>query len=751
MKLSTLFLMGTLTTTAWTAAAVCQELPVAQVSSAAQANPHTKAVVPTLVRFAGQISGVDDAAKIVSLRFSLYDSLDSTSPLWTETQQVSVDERGRYTVLLGNNTDGVLPGLSFVTGEARWIGVTLVGNEGEKEQPRVVVVSVPYAMKAADAETLGGLPASAFLQQRTVTGKSAGALRLSSSSAAGLETSGAVSDGTNTPNFIAKFTGTDTIANSAIFESGGLVGIGTTTPGRTLHLKSSAPALRIEDTNFPNSFWELQQSAFNNDYFGFLRYEAGNAVESKSLVLSNTGLLGIGTGTPQRPLHIKNAAPAIRLEDTHFPSAFWELQQSAFVNDQFGFLRYENGAAVPTKSMVISPSGLMGVGTVFPQAKLEVAGSLRISGNGNALTFPDGTNQFTAFTPGATISGNTSAGVVTASQTHAGAGAYSAATPPPSALSGSSTATSGVATGVFGTSSSADGYGALGQNVANSGNAIGIFGISAISPTGVGVWGESQSTTVPSGGGPVGVYGHSLSSVGTGVFGYADASSGDAVGVFGRSISNGGTGVWGEATNASGVNFGVFGRIVSLDANAAAGVFDTATGGNILIGRSGSTPTKVFRVDSTGKGFFNGGNVTGGADFAESVSVRDEKSQYQPGDVIAVDTDGVRQFTLTTKPYSTLVAGIYSTKPGVLATPHVADDPRIAGQEIPLAVVGIVPCKVTAENGEIHAGDLLVSSSTPGYAMKGTDRNRMTGAVVGKALQNMSGKTGVIEVLVSLQ
>lgn len=48
-------------------------------------------------------------------------------------------------------------------------------------------------------------------------------------------------------------------------------------------------------------------------------------------------------------------------------------------------------------------------------------------------------------------------------------------------------------------------------------------------------------------------------------------------------------------------------------------------------------------------------------------------------------------------------------------------------------------------------GDLLVTSSTPGYAMKGTDRNRMLGAVVGKALEPLSDGKGVIQVLVTLQ
>ena len=178
-----------------------------------------------------------------------------------------------------------------------------------------------------------------------------------------------------------------------------------------------------------------------------------------------------------------------------------------------------------------------------------------------------------------------------------------------------------------------------------------------------------------------------------------------------------------------------------------------AATGSLLLGRTSTAVgfANVFRVDTAGKGFFNGGTQTGGADFAESVTVKNEKSDYQPGDVIAIDITGVRRFGKISAPYSTLVAGIYSTKPGVLATPHTMEDSRIKNDEIPLAVVGIVPCKVTNENGQILAGDLLVSSSRAGYAMKGTDRKRMTGAVIGKALQPMTGASGVIEVLVSLQ
>jgi len=68
-----------------------------------------------------------------------------------------------------------------------------------------------------------------------------------------------------------------------------------------------------------------------------------------------------------------------------------------------------------------------------------------------------------------------------------------------------------------------------------------------------------------------------------------------------------------------------------------------------------------------------------------------------------------------------------------------------------MAVVGIVPCKVTTENGPIAVGDLLVTSSKLGRAMKGTDRRRMLGTVVGKALERLDHGDGVIQVLVTPQ
>jgi hypothetical protein len=195
--------------------------------------------------------------------------------------------------------------------------------------------------------------------------------------------------------------------------------------------------------------------------------------------------------------------------------------------------------------------------------------------------------------------------------------------------------------------------------------------------------------------------------------------------------ANGGIGVLGEADCP----------------NCVAGVFNHGAGGNVLVGLSFGQ--NVFRVDGSGNTFANSYNI-GGADFAESMAVAGERSRYEPGDLLVIDISGNRRAKLSDRAYSPFVAGIYSTKPGVLASQYKMDDPNLT-KEVPLAIVGIVPCKVSAENGPIKVGDLLVSSSTPGYAMKGTDRSQMLGAVVGKALEPLREGKNVIQVLVTMQ
>ena len=239
------------------------------------------------------------------------------------------------------------------------------------------------------------------------------------------------------------------------------------------------------------------------------------------------------------------------------------------------------------------------------------------------------------------------------------------------------------------------------------------------------------------------------------IWGYTERTDGAAVLGQSNNTSNtypanwgvnfgGGAGVVGEVRNTSSnypaiwaLQYGI-GSALLIDHQGSAG--------NIFTGRSGGV--NQVRIDKTGKGFFNGGTQTGGADVAEAFNVEGMVQEYEPGDVLVISTRDDRTVTKSSNPYSTLVVGVYATKPGVLLTEHNVDDPL--KDNIPMGVIGVIPTKVCSENGSIHRGDLLVTSSVPGYAMKGTDREKLTGAVIGKALENFDGNgTGKIKVLVN--
>jgi hypothetical protein len=199
--------------------------------------------------------------------------------------------------------------------------------------------------------------------------------------------------------------------------------------------------------------------------------------------------------------------------------------------------------------------------------------------------------------------------------------------------------------------------------------------------------------------------------------------------------------IWG--INSSGNNYQYFSGSVGIGTTTPSAMLEV-NGGLKLTSGSGASIT--FQDGTTQSTAYTG--VTCGGDYAESVDVTGDRTKYAPGDVLVLDTDNPGKILKSIEPYSTAVAGIYSTKPGTVGRRQLTSK---SDAEIPMAMIGVVPTRVTAENGAIHVGDLLVSSSKPGYAMKGTDRSRMLGAVIGKAMGTLDSGTGVIEVLVTLQ
>lgn len=144
------------------------------------------------------------------------------------------------------------------------------------------------------------------------------------------------------------------------------------------------------------------------------------------------------------------------------------------------------------------------------------------------------------------------------------------------------------------------------------------------------------------------------------------------------------------------------------------------------------------------------GTYVAGSDFAETFAVEDE--QCEPGDVVVLAGTGGRVIRKSRKPNDPRLVGVYSTRPGILGADK-GGETRIDPGEIPVAITGIVPVRVTTENGPIAPGDLLTTSSTPGYAMKaiGIVASGVivhpTGTILGKALHGLEDGQGVIDIL----
>ncbi len=168
---------------------------------------------------------------------------------------------------------------------------------------------------------------------------------------------------------------------------------------------------------------------------------------------------------------------------------------------------------------------------------------------------------------------------------------------------------------------------------------------------------------------------------------------------------------------------------------------ETHSTGNLAVFKAGNPGTvNVARIDVTGRGFFNGGTQNSGADLAEAFDVEGNISNYEPGDVLVISLDKERAVAKSTGAYSTLVLGVYATKPGVLLTEENIE--HTLQDKVPMGVIGVIPTKVCIEGGDIKKGDLLVTSSITGVAMKADSEKVRPGQIIGKALADYSG-TGV--------
>jgi len=340
---------------------------VAMTGLHAQQTPSTSPVLTPVPRVMW-LSGVfrpatGPVAPLESVTVAIYRERDGGDVLWHETQPVAMEAGGRYNLLMGSTVADGLPLELFASGEPRWIGIT-INRPGEVEQPRVPLASVPYALKAADADTLGGLPASAYLlSERKSSPSTAGASPRASTSDA---PSGSEASSGN-PGYLGMFVNSTDLGNSALFQNGSAIGLGTTTPRDVFHVT-------FNNGSGGNTGLAVQNlSAALNAYSGTLFYD-------------QNGTLGLFQG-------FSNATHEYRINNVAAG----------------GIISFR--IAGSTK-LLVANNGNIGIGAV-PASKLDVAGDINTTtkysiGGSGVLSVP-GTNTFAGVNAGELSTGDNNA------------------------------------------------------------------------------------------------------------------------------------------------------------------------------------------------------------------------------------------------------------------------------------------------------------------------------------------------------
>jgi len=312
--------------------------------------------VPRLLRFTGAAKDSVGSAMsgTIGVTFALYSEQTGGAPLWLETQNVPVDANGHYSILLGSNKAEGLPAALFVSEQARWVGVQI---SGQPEQPRVLLVSAPYALKAGDAETVGGFAPSAFvLAQPALGGHAAGDAAAVSNGPS--PSSSSVTTTGGTVNMLPLWTTGTNIQSSVVTQTGtgstARIGIGNTTPAATLDVTGGATIRGL--LNLPNAANATATAGADSRPFGLVAstFNSSTHAASNQVFHWQAEPVGNNTTSPSATLNLLFAtAPAAAAET------------GLKINSK-GVITFASGQTFPgngTISGVVAGTGLTGGGS----------------------------------------------------------------------------------------------------------------------------------------------------------------------------------------------------------------------------------------------------------------------------------------------------------------------------------------------------------------------------------------------------
>lgn len=231
---------------------------------------------------------------------------------------------------------------------------------------------------------------------------------------------------------------------------------------------------------------------------------------------------------------------------------------------------------------------------------------------------------------------------------------------------------------------------------------------------------------------PPGPGGFFTSGLGEGVHGECSAEHGAVVGVNHGALRAGGPGGYFLGRTGDGVQGW-------SESQAHAGVLAVNDHGGLGLHAKG-TVAGLFEGDVV----VTGDIKLAGADLAEGF--RNRGDAVAPGSVMVLV--GEDEVVASDTAYDRRAVGVVSGAEGYRPAVVLGNDGH--SDRVPLALVGKVTCLVDADHGPVALGDLLVTSPTPGHAMRADDPTRTTGAVIGKAMGALESGRGLVPIVVLL-